>query len=43
MKTKSLFDHINHVTQKQTQTYWDDMTDADKRVGQTIWSTGFCP
>ena len=31
MKTKSLFDHINHVTQKQTQTYWDDMTDADKK------------
>ena len=32
MKTKSLFDHITHITQKQTKNYWDDITDADRKT-----------
>ena len=34
MKTKSLFDHITHITQKQTKNYWDDLNDAIERLGQ---------
>ena len=32
MKTKSLFDHITHITQKQTKNYWDDLNDADRKT-----------
>ena len=32
MKTKSLFDHITHITSKQTKNYWEDITDADKKT-----------
>ena len=32
MKTKSLFDHITHITQKQTKNYWDDINDADRKT-----------
>ena len=32
MKTKSLFDHITHITQKQTKNYCDDITDADRKT-----------
>ena len=32
MKTKSLFDHITHITSKQTKNYWENLTDADKKT-----------
>ena len=28
---KTLFDHINHITAKQTKGYWDKISDADKK------------
>ncbi|MBC8428440.1 hypothetical protein H8D04_01010 [bacterium] len=28
---KTLFDHINHITAKQTKGYWDEISDADKK------------
>lgn len=31
MKTKTLFDHINHVTSKQTKDYWDTLNDKEKK------------
>ena len=31
MKTKSLFDHINHITQKQTKGYWDSLNETEKK------------
>ena len=32
MKTKSLFDHITHITSKQTKNYWENLTDADRKT-----------
>ena len=32
MKTKSLFDHITHITQRQTKNYFEDINDADKKT-----------
>tara|TARA_Y100001963_G_scaffold78296_1_gene108539 strand:- start:70 stop:501 length:432 start_codon:yes stop_codon:yes gene_type:complete len=32
MKTKSLFEHIKHITNVQSPTYWEDITDADKKT-----------
>ena len=32
MKTKSLFDHITHITSKQTKNYWNDINDADRKT-----------
>tara|TARA_X000001036_G_scaffold321764_1_gene300238 strand:- start:2747 stop:3190 length:444 start_codon:yes stop_codon:yes gene_type:complete len=32
MKTKSLFDHITHITQKQTKNYYENLNDADKKT-----------
>ena len=29
MKTKSLFDHITHITQRQTKNYFEDINDAE--------------
>ena len=31
MKLKSLFDHINHITSKQTKGYWDSLNDREKK------------
>ena len=31
-KTKSLFDHITHITSKQTKNYWENLTDADRKT-----------
>ena len=31
MKTKTLFDHINHITGKQTKGYWDTLNDKEKK------------
>ena len=31
MKTKSLFDHITHITQKQTKGYWDSLNETEKK------------
>jgi hypothetical protein len=31
MKIKSLFDHINHITQKQTKGYWDSLNETEKK------------
>tara|TARA_A100001388_G_C28586356_1_gene411351 strand:- start:292 stop:735 length:444 start_codon:yes stop_codon:yes gene_type:complete len=32
MKTKSLFDHITHITQRQTKNYFEDINDADRKT-----------
>ena len=32
MKTKSLFDHITHITSKQTKNYWEKLNDADRKT-----------
>ena len=32
MKTKSLFDHITHITSKQTKNYWENLNDADRKT-----------
>tara|TARA_B100000073_G_scaffold326507_1_gene311260 strand:- start:111 stop:554 length:444 start_codon:yes stop_codon:yes gene_type:complete len=32
MKAKSLFDHITHITQKQTKNYWENLNDADRKT-----------
>ena len=31
MKLKSLFDHINHITSKQTKGYWDTLNETEKK------------
>ena len=31
MKIKSLFDHINHITSKQTKGYWDSLNEREKK------------
>lgn len=31
MKNKGLFDHITHITQKQTKGYWDILNDKEKK------------
>ena len=31
MKLKSLFDHINHITSKQTKGYWDSLNETEKK------------
>ena len=31
MKIKSLFDHINHITSKQTKGYWDSLSETEKK------------
>ena len=31
MKLKSLFDHIIHITSKQTKGYWDSLNDREKK------------
>jgi hypothetical protein len=31
MKIKSLFDHINHITSKQTKGYWDSLNETEKK------------
>jgi len=31
MKNKGLFDHITHITQKQTKGYWDSLNETEKR------------
>ena len=31
MKIKSLFDHINHITLKQTKGYWDSLNEREKK------------
>ena len=31
MKNKSLFDHITHITQKQTKGYWDSLNETEKK------------
>ena len=31
MKIKSLFDHINHITSKQTKGYWDTLNETEKK------------
>ena len=37
MKTKSLFDHITHITSKQTKNYWEDITDGIRKLGLITW------
>jgi len=32
MKPKTLFDHITHITQKQTKNYYENLNDADKKT-----------
>ena len=41
MKTKTLFDHIKEITNSQNPNYWDDISDADKKLGQIIWCIDF--
>ena len=31
MNNKSLFDHITHITQKQTKGYWDSLNETEKK------------
>ena len=31
MKNKGLFDHITHITQKQTKGYWDSLNEREKK------------
>ena len=31
MKNKTLFDHINHITSKQTKGYWDSLNETEKK------------
>ena len=31
MKHKGLFDHITHITQKQTKGYWDTLNETEKK------------
>ena len=31
MKNKGLFDHITHITQKQTVGYWDSLNETEKK------------
>ena len=31
MKNKTLFDHINHITAKQTKGYWDSLNETEKK------------
>ena len=31
MKNKGLFDHITHITQKQTKGYWDSLNETEKK------------
>ena len=31
MKNKTLFDHINHITSKQTKGYWDTLNETEKK------------
>ena len=31
MKNKSLFDHIGHITQKQTKGYWNSLNETEKK------------
>ena len=31
MKNKGLFDHVTHITQKQTKGYWDSLNETEKR------------
>ena len=31
MKNKSLFDHITHITQKQTKGYWNSLNETEKK------------
>ena len=31
MKNKGLFDHVTHITQKQTKGYWDSLNETEKK------------
>ncbi len=31
IKNKGLFDHITHITQKQTKGYWDSLNETEKK------------
>ena len=31
MKNKGLFDHITHITQKQTKGYWNSLNETEKK------------
>jgi len=31
LKPKGLFDHINHITSKQTKGYWDTLNETEKK------------
>ena len=41
MKTKSLFDHITHITQRQTKNYFEDINDADRKTWSNYMVTRF--
>ena len=31
-EAKTLFDHLNHITEKQTPNYWETLSDEDKKT-----------
>ena len=35
IKKKALFDHVNHINEKQTKGYWDTLSEEDRKT----WST----